>query len=348
MRCPRLSDLPPPPPDKQGWPWTEESQRLSDPVRPSTPWPRLTVITPSFNQGHFLEATIRSVLLQGYPDLEYMILDAASTDNSVDIIKKYAPWLSYWVSEPDGGQSAAINRGLKIGTGLLASWINSDDLFCQNALIQHATRIGFCSDIVYVGDCLYIDGAGQIRERHRGRVHSFPDLLDIRNVWRAHGHIVQPEVLFPRQLALSVGGLNTTDHFTMDYELWGKLFLVGVQFQYTEIPFGMFRRHQAQKTRDKWKITQSLVAAAIRLVLQADDYSEATRQALLTELRTYQDEYWKRTGPLACCGLPPAVVQHLRRLRYRLHLRTRIWDILAWFCRRDRHAQASSIKTLSP
>src|SRR5687768_1599060 len=122
MRCPRLSDLPPPPPDKQGWPWTEESQRLPDPVRPGTPWPRLTVITPSFNQGHFLEATIRSVLLQGYPDLEYMVLDAASTDNSVDILKKYAPWLSYWVSKPDGGQSAAINRGLKMGSGLLASW----------------------------------------------------------------------------------------------------------------------------------------------------------------------------------------------------------------------------------
>ena len=91
-------------------------------------WPRITVVTPSFNQGQFLEATIRSILLQGYPDLEYFVLDGGSTHGSVEIIKKYAPWLSHWVSEPDGGQSAAIDRGLRRGSGLFATWINSDDM----------------------------------------------------------------------------------------------------------------------------------------------------------------------------------------------------------------------------
>jgi len=89
------------------------------------PWPCLSFITPSFNQGRFLEATLRSVLLQGYPNLEYFVLDGGSTDNSVEILQKYSPWLSYWVSEPDGGQSAAINRGLHMSSGFYATWINS-------------------------------------------------------------------------------------------------------------------------------------------------------------------------------------------------------------------------------
>ena len=86
-----------------------------------------------YNQGRFLEGTIRSVLLQGYPDLEYFIFDGGSTDNSVEIIEKYSRWLTYWTSEPDAGQSAAINRGLNLSSGLYATWINSDDLLHKNA-----------------------------------------------------------------------------------------------------------------------------------------------------------------------------------------------------------------------
>jgi glycosyltransferase involved in cell wall biosynthesis len=339
MRCPRLNELPPPPPDKRGWPWTEESQAISDPIDDGTSWPRITVITPSFNQGQFLEATIRSVLLQGYPDLEYIVLDAASKDNSIEIIKKYAPWLSYWVSEPDGGQSAAINHGLKMGSGLLASWINSDDMLCQNAMVHHITRIGSSTDYVYVGDCIYIDAAGKTVARYRGKVHSFVDLLDLKNVWCAHGHIVQPEVLFPLQPALMAGGLSPTNHYTMDYELWGKLFLTGARFQYTEIPFGMFRRHQAQKTHDKWARTQSLVAAAKQLVMMANEFSAVRRNTLLADLMAYQDEYWKRTGLLARLGLPPYVVQYLRALRFRIHLRTRIREVFSQTVEGNRKAK---------
>src|SRR5438034_5705212 len=111
MTNPRLTDLPKPPDGKQGWPWTEESS--PSPVLPSncSEWPRITVITPSFNQVRFIEETIRSILLQGYPNLEYLILDGGSSDGSVDIIGKYSRWIDYWKSEPDGGQSAAINQG---------------------------------------------------------------------------------------------------------------------------------------------------------------------------------------------------------------------------------------------
>ena len=90
MRCPILSELPPPPPDKTGWPWTDESRQL-EPTRPDgDSWPGITVVTPSLNYGKFIEETIRSVLLQGYPNLEYIILDGGSSDDSVEIIKKYS------------------------------------------------------------------------------------------------------------------------------------------------------------------------------------------------------------------------------------------------------------------
>ena len=133
LQCPQLSELPRAPSGKTGWPWTEESRRLPVSRYEGHPWPRISVITPSFNQGEFIEETIRSVLLQGYPDLEYLILDGGSTDNSIEIIKKYSTWLTYWVSEPDSGQSDAINRGLKRASGDFSTWINSDDMLCKNA-----------------------------------------------------------------------------------------------------------------------------------------------------------------------------------------------------------------------
>jgi len=281
-------------------------------------WPRISVVTPSFNQGQFLEATLRSILLQGYPNLEYFVMDGGSTDGSVEIISKYSRWLTHWVSEPDGGQSTAINRGLRLGSGLFTTWINSDDLLCQSAFVTHAGRIGFHTNVVYLGDCLYVDEATQPLHVHRGRVHSLEDLVRIRTVWRGReqrGHIVQPEVLFPRQLALDVGGLDAANHRTMDYELWGKFLLAGATFEYTHIPFAMFRQHDQQKTAHGWAQTQSLVKTAVKLVGQAHALSEQERQRLVADLHSYQCDYWRETGPLARLGLPPGVVLSLREAR---------------------------------
>ena len=108
MKCPALSELLKPPKEMTGWPWTSESSSITS---SDEPWPKITVVTPSFNQAEYIEATIRSVLLQGYPNLEYIIIDGGSTDGSVDIIKKYNTWITYWISEPDMGQYDAINKG---------------------------------------------------------------------------------------------------------------------------------------------------------------------------------------------------------------------------------------------
>src|SRR5688572_24844846 len=141
MSSPSLAQMPPPPPEKTGWPWTEESPQLPDTMPNGQPWPKITIVTPSYNQGQFLEETIRSVLLQGYPNLEYIIMDGGSTDGSVDIIRKYEPYIAYWVSTTDRGQSHAINKGFSLATGHLMGWLNSDDVYAPNALMSIAQSL---------------------------------------------------------------------------------------------------------------------------------------------------------------------------------------------------------------
>jgi len=116
---------------QSGWPWIEET----DPNVYSLDieWPKISIVTPSFNQGAYIEETIRSVLLQNYPNLEYIIIDGGSTDNTIEIIKRYEPWIFYWVSEPDNGQSDAMNKGLKQASGKYMTFINADDIFNNNS-----------------------------------------------------------------------------------------------------------------------------------------------------------------------------------------------------------------------
>jgi glycosyltransferase involved in cell wall biosynthesis len=261
-------------------------------------------------------------LLQGYPDLEYFVLDGGSTDHSREVIEKYSRWLTFWTSESDRGQSDAINRGLRRGSGLFATWINSDDMLCRNALNEQAVRFGFRAGDVYVGDCIYIDAEGHRIGCHRGQVFSLEDLLRIKTVWRAQdyrGHIDQPAVLFPRALALSVGGLNPSNHLTMDYEFWGELFLSGARFRYTGIPFGMFREHEAQKGTRTLLQTRSLIDAARNLAGRAHCLSFQTRQEIISDLEDYfawyQKAVWEGTGRLARLALPRWFVGALRAAR---------------------------------
>jgi len=120
------------------WPMTLPGEISVPGPPPDQSWPKISIVTPSFNQGTYLEKTIRSVLLQGYPNLEYIIIDGGSTDQSVEIIKKYESWVDFWVSEEDRGQSHAINKGLEKATGELLGWLNSDDYFLPDALFKLA------------------------------------------------------------------------------------------------------------------------------------------------------------------------------------------------------------------
>ena len=128
-----LADLPSPPPGRSGWPWDEATEALPANGPDGKPWPKISIITPSYNQAQYIEETIRSVLLQGYPDFEYFIIDGGSNDGTVDIIRKYEPWLSGWVSEKDSGQSEAINKGFSRCDGEIFTWMCSDDVVTKGA-----------------------------------------------------------------------------------------------------------------------------------------------------------------------------------------------------------------------
>jgi glycosyltransferase involved in cell wall biosynthesis len=158
MRRIDLSKLPEPPPGRTGWPWTEASPPFPGQTPSGSAWPKISVVTPSLNQGEFIEETIRSVLLQGYPDIEYIIIDGGSTDKSAEIIEKYSPWLHYWVSEPDTGQSNALNKGFKQATGELYAYINSDDFYEPNAFGTAAVAFMIPEKpSLLVGDCIIFD-----------------------------------------------------------------------------------------------------------------------------------------------------------------------------------------------
>lgn len=116
------------------WVWREDKIKLPDATPDGKPWPKISIVTPSYNQGQYIEETIRSVLMQGYPNLEYIIIDGGSTDNTVEIIKQYEQHLTYWVSEKDNGQTHAINKGFEKATGDILAYLNSDDVYMPYTL----------------------------------------------------------------------------------------------------------------------------------------------------------------------------------------------------------------------
>jgi glycosyltransferase involved in cell wall biosynthesis len=258
MRCPTLSELPSPlrgktgPPRgsgaiQRGWPWTEESPQLPDTVPDGRPWPKVSIVTPSYNQGQFIEETIRSVLLQGYPNLEYIIIDGGSTDDSLDIIKKYEPWLSGWVSENDNGQSHAINKGLKLSTGVFWAWLNSDDIYMPGTIYRSVKALQENSKAAVVyGDGLWINEDSVPLSIYRSGPLGARALLT-----GASGHGIPQATAFMRREAVeSVGGLNEKLNMAMDYDLWIKLsFHYDLQYL-PGPPFASIRSHTRMKTRN--------------------------------------------------------------------------------------------------
>ena len=246
MRCKTLSELPFPPPGKIGWPWTEESPQLPDTMPNGSPWPRVSIVTPSYNQGQFIEETIRSVLLQGYPNLEYIIIDGRSTDNSVDIIHKYEQWLAYWVSEKDHGQGNAINKGFRKASGEIMAWLNSDDLYAKDCLNRIALHLDPSRPQLLCGASGFVDSSGNILPQVVSKHFSHEDIL--KRPWLT---LSQPSVFWTRKLWELVGPLDESLYFTMDYELWLRM-LSKVKdkdiIYLNNIILSYERRHDQQKT----------------------------------------------------------------------------------------------------
>jgi glycosyltransferase involved in cell wall biosynthesis len=203
----------------------------------------LSIVTPSLNQGRFLEETIRSVLLQGYPNLQYIIIDGGSTDDSVAIIERYAPWLDYWVSKPDRGQSHAINRGFRRTDGELVAWLNSDDLYCPGALSEIARVALSRPGALVAGDVVNFDTESG---EERVIVHDRFVLEQVIMFWEGRvWH--QPGLFFPRQALSKAGPLDETLPYTMDLDLLCRL-LQHCSVVPTGTEVTRFRIHPASKT----------------------------------------------------------------------------------------------------
>jgi glycosyltransferase involved in cell wall biosynthesis len=218
MHCPRLSHLPQPPSGKTGWPWTEETEFV-DRSR-SISWPKISVITPSYNQGKFLEQTIRSVLLQGYPNLEYIIIDGGSSDESVNIIKRYEQFLTFWVSERDRGQSHAINKGFARSTGEIMCWLNSDDFYLPGTLLTVAENLtGKTPAGAVVGHCIQVYEDGRPPYRGTGQYSGLERLLQFWKGYQMH----QPSIFWKREVFEKVGYLDESHHYIMDFDYWVRM-----------------------------------------------------------------------------------------------------------------------------
>ena len=202
----------------------------------------VSIVTPSYNQAEYLEETIQSVLSQDYPHLEYLIVDGGSTDGSLEVIQKYASRLAWWVSEPDRGQTDAINKGFQHARGQVLAWLNSDDTYLPGAVSQAVEaleadpRLG----LVY-GDANLVDEGGGVLGRFPARQ------VDLRSLRRGSVHIPQQAAFFRGDLWRQVGPLDPSFYFAMDYDLWVRLARVS-ELRYIPRTWANFRLHGGGKT----------------------------------------------------------------------------------------------------
>lgn len=212
-------------------------------AEPNSNFPKISVVTASYNQGKFLERTILSVLNQQYPNLEFIIVDGGSTDESLAIIKKYEKHLAYWVSEKDSGQANAINRGFKKATGDLLCFQNSDDLFCENSfnLVANAFKNNPEVDVFY-GDMLMIDAEDKVLEVLK------TNNFDIKAQVLEGMQVFNQSMYFKKKLGEKHGFIEEKLKFVIDYENTLRYAINGAKFKKVEKLLGAFRKHEDAKT----------------------------------------------------------------------------------------------------
>jgi glycosyltransferase involved in cell wall biosynthesis len=289
------------PPGREGWPWTIEPDPLPASMPSGQPWPRITVITPSFNQAQFLEQTIRSVLFQGYPNLEYIVIDGGSTDESVEIIKKYESHLAYWVSEPDRGQSHAINKGFARATGEVMCWLNSDDFYLPGTLravgVSLATGSGA---FAVVGHCLQVYADGRPPHRGVGRFESLERLLQFWKGYQMH----QSSIFWRREVFEKVGLLDESQHYIMDFDYWVRM-ARHFDFKNLDLDLSCATYHAGAKTGDDF----------------AKYYAELRRKATRYWPSPLKLAHWRlRASMFKYLRYRPAVKRVRNSLVYRLGL----------------------------
>jgi glycosyltransferase involved in cell wall biosynthesis len=214
----------------------------------ATTLPRIAIVTCSFNQGQFLEETIKSVLGQNYPNLEYIIMDGGSVDNSVEIIKRYAKDLTYWQSRPDKGQYDALCQGFARATGAIMNWVNSDDLLAPGALdlIARLHNDNPGADIFAASTEHFTTTPASAFDKSVPKNWCPESFLHV--LPRDSFAFSQPGAFFRRSLFERIGGLNRDLHFCMDYDMFLRMCETKPKIIYSSQTTAFFRHHAGSKT----------------------------------------------------------------------------------------------------
>jgi glycosyltransferase involved in cell wall biosynthesis len=203
-------------------------------------WPKISIVTPSFNQGQYLDETILSVLGQNYPNIEYIIIDGGSTDDSVKIIRKYEKYLKYWVSEPDKGQSHAINKGFALATGEILGWLNSDDVYYPGTL-QHVANLDWeKTDFCY--------GKGMWTSRCGKDICLYPTFKPSKYSLYFTCTLCQPTVFFKKTVITELGEFSQDYNCVFDYEYWMRAIFMAKVFRYIPILLAKSRMYPQNKS----------------------------------------------------------------------------------------------------
>ena len=250
-------------------------------------WPRITVVTPSYNQADFVEETVLSVLGQQYPNLQYIIVDGGSTDGAAEILERYRDQVDVLIIEPDKGQTDAINKGFALADGELMTWLNSDDMFAPGALHRIALEYLNSKADIIAGICVaYRDGRVEVANLPAVRQETFTVevMADIFRYWMKGYFFYQPEVVFSRAVWEKTGGrLNDDLNYTMDYEFWMRCAQAEARFEVVHWPIALFRQHEAQKTSRLLHCVDE--QAVVRDEIKQIAPSEERLRALLTGAR---------------------------------------------------------------
>lgn len=243
----KSNDLPEPPEGEIGWPWTQASDPLPEKMPDGSGWPSISIVTSSYNQGEFIEETIRSVLLQGYPNLRYIIIDGASTDATQQIIKGYAQDLFYWVSEPDEGQAHAINKGFDRVDADIFCYLNSDDLLEAGILEKVAQDYRTHPD----PDNFFAAYAVRNFEDNgsSSRIVKQAEGCQLNDWIACETSMHQPGVFWSAKLYYKIGGFDPAYHYAFDRKFFMKILSLGVSPMIdNSIIAANFRMHEESKT----------------------------------------------------------------------------------------------------
>lgn len=217
--------------------------------------PKISIVTPCFNHVAFIEDTIKSVLDQNYPNLEYIVIDGGSRDGCPDVIKKYASKLKYWVSEPDKGQYDAINKGFAHATGDILAWLNSDDVYLPGALSLVGELFGSFPEVEWLTSLfpLCLDARGRAVSCRAVTGYSRAGFMRGENLphgdWHARECIQQESTFWRRSLWQRTGaGVDDKYQYAGDFELWARFFKANAELYGVPAPMAGFRHHQLQKT----------------------------------------------------------------------------------------------------